>query len=345
MADHADEEGYPTTARGTAGLYAQASQRVASTDASAAEDLFAQAIQCDPTSANTHLLLATYLADVRHDYPRALTSLLRALELDPDHVQAQDRLALYQRRSHTVSPVSDGFAADKAEREDPAFDHGASGTIATVSDDAQTHGVSSDGDQAHSSGGKNKKGKDADAVHIRTLPALRELLVPPINFSMVCGLCSTLDDLMLQVTSGVYRSGYPNARNFAFLRKLGIRTIVNLCREPYLPPNQAFVQETGIAFVQVKLYENIEPFLRASNALIGQAVTILSDPKMHPVLVHCTKGGNKTGVVVGCLRKLQCWSLTSILAEFRRFTEGDSPMDEQVIEQFDASVYARLSPR
>jgi tyrosine-protein phosphatase SIW14 len=37
-------------------------------------------------------------------------------------------------------------------------------------------------------------------------------LVPPLNFAMIA--------------SGVYRSGHPNKQNFAFLRKLGLKTIM-----------------------------------------------------------------------------------------------------------------------
>ncbi len=56
------------------------------------------------------------------------------------------------------------------------------------------------------------------------------------------------------------------------------------------------------------------------------------------MLIHCTKGGHKTGVVVGCFRKLTNWSMTAIFSEFRRHTEEfDNPMDEQFIEMFDLS--------
>jgi tyrosine-protein phosphatase SIW14 len=37
-------------------------------------------------------------------------------------------------------------------------------------------------------------------------------LVPPLNFAMIA--------------PGVYRSGHPNKQNFAFLRKLGLKTIM-----------------------------------------------------------------------------------------------------------------------
>ncbi len=63
------------------------------------------------------------------------------------------------------------------------------------------------------------------------------------------------------------------------------------------------------------------------------------DVRNHPVLVHCTKGGHKTGLIVGCLRKLQNWSYTAIFAEFRRYVEEDDTpiMDEQFIEVFDVA--------
>jgi tyrosine-protein phosphatase SIW14 len=38
------------------------------------------------------------------------------------------------------------------------------------------------------------------------------LLIPPLNFAMVA--------------KGVYRSGYPNQKNFPFLKKLGLKSIL-----------------------------------------------------------------------------------------------------------------------
>ncbi len=43
------------------------------------------------------------------------------------------------------------------------------------------------------------------------------VLIPSINFAMVC--------------PGVYRSGYPSRKNFPFLRKVGIKSIVYLARD------------------------------------------------------------------------------------------------------------------
>ena len=39
-----------------------------------------------------------------------------------------------------------------------------------------------------------------------------KLLIPPLNFAMVA--------------KGVYRSGFPNTKNFSFLRKLGLKSIL-----------------------------------------------------------------------------------------------------------------------
>ena len=44
-------------------------------------------------------------------------------------------------------------------------------------------------------------------------------LQPPKNFAMVY--------------RGVYRSAYPTKKNFAFLKKLGLRSVIYLCQEEY----------------------------------------------------------------------------------------------------------------
>lgn len=44
------------------------------------------------------------------------------------------------------------------------------------------------------------------------ISALQTLIVPPLNFDMVAG--------------GVYRSGHPNERNYGFMRRLGLKSIM-----------------------------------------------------------------------------------------------------------------------
>lgn len=61
------------------------------------------------------------------------------------------------------------------------------------------------------------------------------------------------------------------------------------------------------------------------------------DKRNHPMLIHCNKGKHRTGCLVGCLRKLQHWSYTSIFEEYRLFSYPKSrSMDQQFIELFDA---------
>jgi protein tyrosine/serine phosphatase len=49
---------------------------------------------------------------------------------------------------------------------------------------------------------------------------------------------------------------------------------------------------------------------------------------------------HRTGCLVGCLRKVQNWSLTSIFDEYRRFAGAKVRMlDQQFMELFDISTF------
>jgi hypothetical protein len=51
-------------------------------------------------------------------------------------------------------------------------------------------------------------------------------------------------------------------------------------------------------------------------------------------------GIERTGVVVGCLRKLQSWSYVAAVHEYRSFAAGAlSDLDEQVIDEFEPSLF------
>ncbi|KAJ1956586.1 tyrosine-protein phosphatase siw14 [Linderina pennispora] len=149
-----------------------------------------------------------------------------------------------------------------------------------------------------------------------------EDMYPPENFSMVCPY--------------IYRSGMPKKRNFAFLQKLKLKSILTLILEEYPTQNQKFLAENNITLFQFGVAGNKEPFADIPEDIMCEALLTLMDKRNHPILIHCNKGKHRTGCLVGCLRKLQEWSNTSIFDEYRRFSAPKSrSMDQQFIELFD----------
>ncbi|CAM6090848.1 unnamed protein product [Calypogeia fissa] len=159
---------------------------------------------------------------------------------------------------------------------------------------------------------------------------LDDLIIPPLNFVMV--------------DQGVYRSGYPNSKNLSFLQKLKLRSVIYLCPEPYPQANVEFLEKNSIQLFHFGIEGNKEPFVDIPEDVIHDALKILLDSKNHPILIHCNKGKHRTGCLVGCLRKVQNWSLTSIFDEYRRFAGTKVRMlDQQFIELFDISCFKQLA--
>ena len=49
---------------------------------------------------------------------------------------------------------------------------------------------------------------------------------------------------------GVYRSGYPQKKNFEFMKTLSLKTIIFLCQEEYSEVNMSFCRENNIELKQ-----------------------------------------------------------------------------------------------
>ncbi|KAH7297535.1 hypothetical protein KP509_25G000700 [Ceratopteris richardii] len=154
----------------------------------------------------------------------------------------------------------------------------------------------------------------------------RQLLIPPLNFGMV-------DD-------GVYRSGYPQPNNFSFLQTLRLRSIVYLCQEAYPKVHTEFLKKHDIKLFHHGMEGTKEPFVEIPALVIKETLKVILDKRNHPVLIHCKKGKHRTGCLVGCLRKLQNFSLTSIFDEYQRFAGAKARIvDQQFIELFDLSWF------
>lgn len=79
--------------------------------------------------------------------------------------------------------------------------------------------------------------------------------------------------------------------------------------------------------------------LAMSEETVLRALDIILDHSNYPICVLCGQGSHRTGTVVGCLRKLQRWNLTSIFEEYRRYAGAKVRLlNEQFIELFDTDL-------
>lgn len=159
---------------------------------------------------------------------------------------------------------------------------------------------------------------------------MADVIIPPPNFAMVA--------------RGIYRSGYPKVENCTFLKRLHLRSIVYLCPEETTELSSFYV-ENNITVVQFGIQGNKEPFIEMPEDVIRQALQVILDVRYHPLLVHCNKGKHRTGCLIGCLRKIQCWTLSSIFGEYRVFAGMKARMlDQQFIELFQPEL-VQYNPR
>ncbi|KAL8750255.1 MAG: hypothetical protein Q9184_006489 [Pyrenodesmia sp. 2 TL-2023] len=93
-----------------------------------------------------------------------------------------------------------------------------------------------------------------------------------------------------EVASGIYRSSFPMNGNFEHLRSLGLKTILTLVPEKYPAENVAFMEENGIQHFQIPIPAHKSESIKIPLQSIANALELLFNPEMHPILIHCNKG-------------------------------------------------------
>eukprot|EP01104_Vermistella_antarctica_P006223 TRINITY_DN16944_c0_g1_i1.p1 TRINITY_DN16944_c0_g1~~TRINITY_DN16944_c0_g1_i1.p1 ORF type:complete len:165 (+),score=26.31 TRINITY_DN16944_c0_g1_i1:351-845(+) len=152
--------------------------------------------------------------------------------------------------------------------------------------------------------------------------------IPPPNFGYV--------------EEDLYRSGHPNVLNFPFLERLKIRKIIYLAPDDPSDDFLNFIDDQGIELYHLGVdgsYGN--PWSTITEDVVIQAMNLMLNPDNYPMYVCCNLGRHRTGTIIGCLRKLQRWNLTSIFEEYRRHSGPKVRLlNEQFIELFDTELVA-----
>jgi len=135
-------------------------------------------------------------------------------------------------------------------------------------------------------------------------PPGRELLMPRDDVPGVGNFAKVSDVL--------FRGEQPTAEGMAELKKMGIKTVINLRA---FHSDRDELKGTGLNYVHIycKAWhpeeEDVLAFLK-----------VVSDPKYQPVFVHCQHGADRTGMMCASYRIVKAgWAATDAAKETHNF--------------------------
>lgn len=114
-----------------------------------------------------------------------------------------------------------------------------------------------------------------------------------------------------QVTPMIYRSAQPDKNSGSAIAQLGIKTVLSFRKRDKDEPLHS---TPGVTFKRYPLYtwdieeEDILAVLR-----------IMNDPANQPILVHCTHGADRTGLMMASYRMIvQNWTKEAAIDEMKK---------------------------
>jgi protein tyrosine/serine phosphatase len=130
---------------------------------------------------------------------------------------------------------------------------------------------------------------------------------------------------LFKVSDTLYRGAQPSKEGFPELKKMGIKTIVNL-RENHTDEN--FINGMGFNYFQIPtstskpLKDHYQKFL-----------DIVNNPDLQPVFVHCQHGADRTGTAVALYRiTVQKWDTEEAIRELQEGGYGYHTMFKEIIK-------------
>jgi len=115
----------------------------------------------------------------------------------------------------------------------------------------------------------------------------------------------------LQVAPGIYRGGQPQDGGYEWLKQHGVKTIINLRSER---DERTQVEALGLNYV----YLPMDALGEIPPNAIQTFLDTVSDPARQPVFIHCHRGADRTGFMVGVFRiAKQGWSPEQAYEEAR----------------------------
>lgn len=98
-----------------------------------------------------------------------------------------------------------------------------------------------------------------------------------------------------QVSDTYYRGSQPVGDDYADLKALGVKTIIDLTEDDHKGGD---ARQAGLMFFQIPMSSTSAP----SQAQVDQFLSIVNNPAYQPVYVHCKGGRHRTGTLTAVYR-------------------------------------------
>lgn len=142
-----------------------------------------------------------------------------------------------------------------------------------------------------------------------------------------------------RVNDNYYRGSQPIADEFSELKKLGIKTVIDL-REDSLTDSGNLARAAGLQYVNIPLStkraatdDQTEHFLR-----------LVNDQANWPVFVHCKGGRHRTGEMTAIYRiTQQGWTAEQAYDEMKKYDFEDSFFYPRSLKKYVFSYYQRFA--
>jgi len=122
------------------------------------------------------------------------------------------------------------------------------------------------------------------------------------------------------VNSNLYRGGQPETGGLEQLKKLGVKTIINLRDDDERArAEKAEAESMGFRYFNIPFAS----FDRPSDKAVDEVLKLLTSQENSPLFIHCKRGSDRTGTVIAIYRiEHDGWDGEKAKAEAKRYGMG-----------------------
>lgn len=118
-----------------------------------------------------------------------------------------------------------------------------------------------------------------------------------------------------EVAPGLYRGGQPDASGIAWLKSIGVKTIINL-RHYHGDTEGKLAKEAGLRYERIPLESSDAPERKE----VARFLALVNDTTLRPLYVHCLHGVDRTGTMMAVYRmEVEKWPNAEAFAEMEFF--------------------------